>query len=58
MRNYRGVYDLVAEGVLTKKKQYVIQALLACPVVDTCRDIAELVQVMIERQKKYLGYLS
>ncbi|MDD3997915.1 MAG: alpha-glucosidase [Sphaerochaetaceae bacterium] len=58
LRNYSGVYDLVAEAVLTKNKQYVIQALLACPVVDTCRDIAELVQVMIERQKKYLGYLS
>jgi len=31
LRNYCGVYDLTAEAVLAKKKEYVIQALLANP---------------------------
>ncbi|MFA5546479.1 MAG: alpha-glucosidase, partial [Sphaerochaetaceae bacterium] len=58
LRNYTGVYDLLAEAVLTKKKEYAIQALLACPIVDTCSKIPELVELMIQRQKQFLGYLS
>jgi len=58
MRNYCGVYDLTAEAVLTGKKEYVIQALLANPVVDRVREIPELVDLMIERQEKWLGYLK
>lgn len=57
LRNYCGTYDLIAEAVLAGKKEYVVQALLACPVVDTCRSIVELVDLMIERQHKHLGYL-
>ncbi|HKM07359.1 MAG TPA: alpha-glucosidase [Sphaerochaeta sp.] len=58
LRNYCGVYDLIAEAVLTGKKEYVIQALLANPVVDRCENIPELVDLMIERQEKWLGYLK
>jgi len=58
LRNYCGVYDLTAEAVLTGKKEYVIQALLANPVVDRVREIPELVDLMIERQEKWLGYLK
>ncbi|MBI9093444.1 MAG: alpha-glucosidase [Sphaerochaeta sp.] len=58
LRNYCGVYDLVAEACLTGKKEYVIQALLANPVVDRCENIPELVNLMIERQQKWLGYLK
>ncbi|MGH0052813.1 MAG: alpha-glucosidase [Sphaerochaetaceae bacterium] len=58
LRNYCGVYDLTAEAVLQKKKEYVIQALLANPVVHSMRNIPELVDVMIERQSKWLGYLT
>ncbi|WP_320120967.1 alpha-glucosidase [uncultured Sphaerochaeta sp.] len=57
LRNYCGVYDLTAEAVLQGKKEYVIQALLANPVVHTMRNIPELVEVMIERQRRWLGYL-
>ncbi len=57
LRNYCGVYDLTAEAVLTRKKEYVIQALLANPVVDRITGIEELVDVMIERQERWLGYL-
>ncbi len=58
LRNYCGVYDLIAEAVLSGKKEYVIQAMLANPVVDRCENIPELVDVMIERQQKWLGYLK
>lgn len=58
LRNYCGVYDLVAEAVLTGKKEYVIQALLANPIVDRCEHIPELVDLMIERQRRWLGYLE
>lgn len=58
LRNYCGVYDLIAEAVLTKKKEYALQALLANPIVDRCENIPELLDLMIERQDKWLGYLK
>ncbi|MDY0288461.1 MAG: alpha-glucosidase [Sphaerochaeta sp.] len=58
LRNYCGVYDLIAEAVLTGSKEYAIQALLANPVVDRCDQIPELVDLMIERQQRWLGYLK
>lgn len=58
LRNYCGVYDLTAEAVLTGKKDYVVQALLANPVVGQYRVVGELVDLMIERQRRWLGYLS
>ncbi len=54
---YSGVYDLTAEAILTRRKQYIIEALLASPVVSSYRGIAELVDLMIERQRRWLGYL-
>lgn len=57
LRNYYGTYDLTAEAILTGKKEYVIQALLANPVVDRIKPIPELVDVMIDRQREWLGYL-
>ena len=58
LRSYCGVYDLTAEAVLHKKKEYVIQALHACPMVHSVRNLAELVDVMIQRQNRWLGYLA
>lgn len=58
LRNYCGVYDLIAEAVLSGKKEYAIQALLANPIVDRCENIPELVDLMVERQQKWLGYLK
>lgn len=57
LRNYCGVYDLTAEAVLTGKKEYVIQALLANPLVTRYHQVRELVDLMIERQERWLGYL-
>lgn len=57
LRNYCGVYDLTAEAALTGQKEYVIQALLANPVVGRYHRVRELVDLMIERQRQWLGYL-
>jgi alpha-galactosidase len=57
LRNYTGVYDLTAEAILQKSKDLAIQALLVNPVVPVCARVPELVEVMIERQRQWLGYL-
>ncbi len=57
LRNYTGVYDLTAEAVLTGKKEYVIQALLANPVISNIRRLEEMVDMMLEQQSKWLGYI-
>ncbi len=57
LRNYTGVYDLTAEAILQKKKEYVLQALLVNPVVPTCKNLESMVDTVLERQKPWLGYL-
>ncbi|RKX77512.1 MAG: alpha-glucosidase [Spirochaetes bacterium] len=58
LRNYSGVYDLTAEAVLTGRRDYVIQALLANPVVTDVTHIDEMVDIMIERQRPWLDYIK
>jgi len=58
LRNYCGVYDMTAEAILAGRRDYVIQALLVNPVVNTCSRLDELVDVMIERQRPWLDYLK
>jgi len=58
LRNYTGVYDLTAEAVIRGKKEYVIQALLANPVVHRAVDIRGMVDRMIDQQSRWLGYLK
>jgi len=58
LRNYCGVYDLTVEAILTGRKDYVIQAILANPIVNIYHQVGELVDLMIERQEQWLGYLS
>jgi alpha-galactosidase len=58
LRSYTGVYDLTAEAVLTKSKKAVVQALLVNPVVNKAACVRELVDLMIEKQPQWLGYLS
>jgi alpha-galactosidase len=57
LRNYCGVYDLTAEAVIQRKKEYVVQALLANPVVHQARNLPEMVDRMIDQQRAWLGYL-
>ena len=58
LRNYCGVYDLTAEAVLTGKKEYVIQALLANPVVNRAVPLKQMVDRMIASQSPWLDYLK
>ncbi|MEA1910251.1 MAG: alpha-glucosidase, partial [Spirochaetota bacterium] len=58
LRNYTGVYDLTAEAVLTGKKEYIIQALLVNPVISNIRRIEEMVDLMLEQQNRWLGYIK
>ncbi len=58
LRNYTGAYDLLAEAVLNQSRDYVIQSLLANPVVNRARPLKEMVDRMISRQSPWLDYLK
>ncbi len=58
LRSYTSVYDLTAEAVIHHKKNFVIQALLANPVVHQTKHLEALVDRMIDQQNKWLGYLK
>jgi alpha-galactosidase len=58
LRSYCSVYDLTAEAVLQGKKSYVIQALLANPVVHQASQLEAMVSRMIDQQRTWLGYLK
>ena len=58
IRDYAGVYDLTAEAVLTRRKDLVIQAVLAMPGVSRYHGVSEMVELMLERQAEWLGYLE
>jgi alpha-galactosidase len=57
LRNYAGVYDLTAEAVIHKKKSFAVQAMLANPVVHQASTIEAMVDRMMDKQAKWLGYL-
>ena len=57
LREYCGVYDLIAETVLHKKKNLAIQALLANPVVHRASGLRAMLDRMIDLQKPWLDYL-
>ncbi|MBT3274084.1 MAG: alpha-glucosidase [Spirochaetales bacterium] len=58
LRNYTGVYDLTAEAILNKSKKLAIQAMLVNPVVNAVKEIDEMVELMIDSQREWLGYLK
>ncbi len=58
LRSYCGVYDLTAEAAITGRKDYVIQALLANPVVHQASRLEEMTNRMIDQQPRWLGYLK
>jgi alpha-galactosidase len=57
LREYCGVYDLVAETVIHKKKDLAIQALLANPVTHKAAGLREMLGRMIDTQRPWLDYL-
>lgn len=58
LRNYCSVYDLTAEAIIHKRKDLVVQAILANPVVNQAKNVHEMVDRMIDIQSKWLGYLK
>ena len=58
LRNYVSVYDLTAEAAIHKKREYAIQAILANPVVNVCKNTEDMLDTMISCQKPYLDYLK
>jgi alpha-galactosidase len=58
LREYSGVYDLIAEAAIHKKKDLAIQALLANPVVHKASGLREMLGRMIDLQKPWLDYLQ
>lgn len=58
LREYCGVYDLIAEAVIHKKKDLAIQALLASPVTHRVTGLREMLDRMIDLQKPWLDYLG
>ncbi len=58
LRNYTGTYDLTAEAILKENKDYVVQALLANPVVNKALPLKDLVERMISQQGHWLSYLK
>lgn len=58
LQNQVAVHEMTVEAVLTRSKKAVVQALLVDPVVDRARCLPELVEVMVDLQSRYLGYLT
>ena len=58
LREYCGVYDLIAEAVLHKRKALAIQAILASPVTHKASGLREMLDRMIDLQKPWLDYLA
>jgi alpha-galactosidase len=58
LRSYTSVYDLTAEAIIHSSKAYAIQAILANPVVHQAVHVQDMVNQMIDQQKKWLGYLK
>lgn len=58
LRGYTSVYDLTAEAIIHEKREYAIQALLANPVVHQVSHLEAMVDRVISKQQKWLGYLK
>lgn len=57
IRNYAGTYDLTAEAILTGKKDYVIQAVLASPMATKYRNVRDMVDSMLSQQQRWTDYI-
>jgi Alpha-galactosidases/6-phospho-beta-glucosidases, family 4 of glycosyl hydrolases len=58
LRNRTGVLELTAEAALLGSKEFALQALLAEPVVNSLKKAEQLLDMMLDYQKEYLGYLK
>jgi alpha-galactosidase len=58
LNNQVAVHDLTAEAILKKSRAAALQALLVDPVVTRYQGMEEMLDTMIEYQRKWLGYLA
>ncbi|MEZ4591605.1 MAG: alpha-glucosidase [Chloroflexota bacterium] len=58
LRNQVAVHDLTAEAILHQSRDLALQALLVDPIVTRYQGMAELLDTMIDYQRKWLGYLQ
>ncbi|MCG8452968.1 MAG: alpha-glucosidase [Spirochaetales bacterium] len=57
IRNYAGVYDILADAVLSGSRDLVLQAVLACPVVHRFEGMGDMVDTMLDAQRQWVGYI-
>ena len=58
LQNQVAVHNMTAEAVISGSKAAVLQALLVDPIVDKYAAVEEMLDMMLEIQKKHLGYIS
>ena len=58
IRNYAGVYDLTAEAILSGSRDLVVQAVLAAPMVNKYHGVGEMVDNMLDQQRRWLEYIK
>jgi alpha-galactosidase len=58
LSNRIAVQDLVVEAALSSSRECVMQALLVDPVVHSVRAAEKMLDVILDYQKQYLGYLK
>ncbi|MBK7895089.1 MAG: hypothetical protein WAS33_15850 [Candidatus Promineifilaceae bacterium] len=58
LRNQVAVHDLTAEAILHQSRELALQALLVDPIVTRYQGMAEMLDTMIDYQRKWLGYLQ
>ena len=58
LSTYCGTYDMIAEAVIHKNKEYALQALMCNPVINVCRNLPELLDTVIEHQRPWLDFLQ
>jgi alpha-galactosidase len=58
LANQIAVHDVLAQAIIERSKDLVLQTLLVDPTVDQVGAAEPLIEAMIELQPEYLGYLS
>ena len=58
LKNRVGVLELTCDAVLNESKELALHALLADPVVNSLRKAKQLLDMLLDYQKQYIGYLK
>lgn len=58
LMNQVAVHDLTVEAAITGSRELALQALLVDPVVDSFKGAQQMLDMLLELQKEYLGYLA